>query len=163
MVLQLVQQPRGTIEDTAVASMQGAGFRLVEGNRRQVNGLPAFVGTYQGTAEGVGRVIVRAAHIEHERRVYLFAGMAPQQRFSSVDRAITRSLGSFEPLSREQASRIRANRIDVYSVRPGDTWQTIAGRASEGNIKPATLAIMNHYPVNEQPRPGDRIKIVVAG
>jgi predicted Zn-dependent protease len=163
MVLQLVQQPRGSLEETAVASMQGAGLRLVEGDQRQVNGLPAFVGTYRGTAEGVGRVIVRAAHIEHERRVYLFAGMAPEQAFSRVDRAITRSLGSFEPLSREEAARIRANRIDVYTVRAGDTWQTIASRTSEGNIKPATLAIMNHYPVNEQPRAGDRIKIVVAG
>jgi predicted Zn-dependent protease len=163
MVLQLVQQPRGTIEDTAVESMQGAGFRLVEGNRRQLNGLPAFVGTYQGTAQGVGRVIVRAAHLEHERRVYLFAGMAPQEIFSRVDTAIARSLGSFEPLSREEAARIRPNRIDVYTVRSGDTWQAIASRASEGNIKPATLAIMNHYPVNEQPRPGDRIKVVVAG
>ena len=163
MVLQLVQQPRGTIQDTAVQSMEGAGFRLVEGNRREINGVPAFVGTYQGQAENVGNVIVRAAHLEHERKVYLFAGMAPQNTFNRFDTVITRSLGSFEPLSRQEAAAIRANRIDVYTVRAGDTWQSIAGRASEGNIRPATLAIMNHYPVNEQPRPGDRIKIVVAG
>jgi predicted Zn-dependent protease len=163
MLLQLIQQPRGSIDQTAVASMQGAGFRLVEGNRRQVNGVPAFVGTYQGSAEGVGRVIVRAAHLEHERRVFVWAGMAPEQVFGRVDGAIARSIGSFEPLSRDEAARIRANRIDVYTVRPGDTWQTIAGRASEGNVKPSTLAIMNHYPVNEQPRAGDRIKVVVTG
>jgi predicted Zn-dependent protease len=163
MVLQLIQQPRGSIDETAVASMQGAGFRLVEGNRRQVNGVSAFVGTYQGTAEGIGRVIVRAAHLEHERRVFVWAGMAPEQVFGRVDGAITRSIGSFEPLSREEAARIRANRIDVYTVRPGDTWQTIASRASEGNVKASTLAIMNHYAVNEQPRAGDRIKVVVTG
>jgi predicted Zn-dependent protease len=163
MVLQLVQEPRGSLEDTALASMQGAGLRLVEGNRGQINGLPAFVGTYQGTVEGLGRVVVRAAHLEHQRRVFLVAGMAPQEVFSRVDGAITRSISSFDPLSPEEAARIRANRIDVYTVRPGDTWQRIAGRASEGNIKPETLAIMNHYPVNEQPRPGDRIKVVVSG
>jgi predicted Zn-dependent protease len=163
MVLQLVQQPRGSIEDTALASMQGAGLRLVEGNRGQINGLPAFVGTYQGTVEGLGRVVVRAAHLEHQRRVFLVAGMAPQEVFGRVDGAITRSISSFDPLSPEEAARIRANRIDVYTVRPGDTWQSIAGRASEGNIKPETLAIMNHYPANEQPRPGDRIKVVVSG
>jgi len=163
MVLQLVQEPRGSLEDTALASMQGAGLRLVEGNRGQINGLPAFVGTYQGTVEGLGRVVVRAAHLEHQRRVFLVAGMAPQEVFSRVDGAITRSISSFDPLSPEEAARIRANRIDVYTVRPGDTWQRIASRASEGNIKPETLAIMNHYPVNEQPRPGDRIKVVVSG
>ncbi len=163
MVLQLVQEPRGTIQDTAVQSMQGAGFRLVEGDRREINGLPAFVGTYQGRAGNVGNVIVRAAHLEHERKVYLFAGMAPQNTFNRFNTVITRSLDSFEPLSRQEAAAIRANRIDVYTVRAGDTWQSIASRASEGNIRPATLAIMNHYPVNEQPRPGDRIKIIVAG
>ncbi|MGH8311254.1 MAG: M48 family metalloprotease, partial [Steroidobacteraceae bacterium] len=151
MVLQLVQQPRGTIQDTAVGGMQSAGFRHLEGNRRQINGLQAYVGTYQGSAQGVGNVIVRAAHIEHERNVYLFAGMAPQNLFNRVDNAITRSLGSFEPLSREEAARIRPNRVDVYTVRSGDTWQSIANRASEGNVKAATLAIMNHYPVSEQP------------
>jgi predicted Zn-dependent protease len=108
-------------------------------------------------------VIVRAAHLEHERRVFVWAGMAPEQVLGRVDGAIARSIGSFEPLSRDEAARIRANRIDVYTVRPGDTWQTIAGRASEGNVKPSTLAIMNHYPVNEQPRAGDRIKVVVTG
>jgi predicted Zn-dependent protease len=163
MVLQLVQQPRGSIEDTALASMQGAGLRLVEGNRAQINGLPAFVGTYQGTVDGLGRVVVRAAHLEHERRVFVLAGMAPQDVFGRVDSSISRSISSFDPLSPEEAARIRANRIDVYTVRQGDTWQTIANRASEGNIRPETLAIMNHYPVNEQPRPGDRIKIVVSG
>jgi predicted Zn-dependent protease len=163
MVLQLVQQPRGTLEETAVGSMQSAGLRHLEGDRQQINGLPAYVGTYQGNAEGVGSVVVRAAHIEHERRVYLFAGMAPQNVFTRFDSAITRSLGSFRPLSREEAAQIRPNRIDLYTVRSGDTWESIAQRASEANVTPATLAIMNHYPVTEQPRPGDRIKIVVSG
>jgi predicted Zn-dependent protease len=162
-VLQLVQQPRGTIEDTAVGSMQNAGLRHLEGNRRDINGLPAYVGTYQGSVEGIGDVIVRAAHIEHERRVFLLAGMAPRNAFNRFDSAITRSIGSFEPLSREEAARIRPNRIDVYTVRSGDTWDSIARRVSDGNIKPPTLAIMNHYPPTEQPRPGDRIKIVVSG
>jgi predicted Zn-dependent protease len=49
-------------------------------------------------------------------------------------------------------------------VRPGDTWQSIAQRAGEtAGIKPSTLAIMNNYEPSQQPRPGDRIKIVVEG
>jgi hypothetical protein len=30
-------------------------------------------------------------------------------------------------------------------------------------VKPTTLAIMNGHAVTDQPRPGERIKIVVAG
>jgi len=48
-------------------------------------------------------------------------------------------------------------------VRDGETWQSIAQNAGESIIPPNTLAIMNGVPVNEQPRPGDRIKIAVEG
>ena len=33
----------------------------------------------------------------------------------------------------------------------------------EGIVKASTLAIMNNHAVNDQPRPGERLKIVVAG
>jgi hypothetical protein len=48
-------------------------------------------------------------------------------------------------------------------VRGGDTWQSIAQAAGEGNVKPETLAIMNDHSVTQQPEPGRQIKIVVAG
>jgi len=53
--------------------------------------------------------------------------------------------------------------VDVYTVRSGDTWQSIAQRLGDGTVKPATLAIMNNHEPSEQPRAGDRIKVVVIG
>ena len=53
--------------------------------------------------------------------------------------------------------------MDLYTVQEGDTWQRIAQRAGQGIVKASTLAIMNGFPPAEQPRAGDRIKIVVAG
>jgi predicted Zn-dependent protease len=163
MLLQLVQEPRGTVEDIAVGGMQNAGFRHIEGGRGEINGLQAYVGTYQGNVQGLGQVAVRAAHIVHERNVFVLAGLAPPNVYRQFDGVVAQSLRSFQPLSRQEAAAIRPNRVDVYTVRSGDTWQSIAARASEANVKASTLAIMNHYAVNEQPRPGDRIKIVVAG
>lgn len=163
VLLQLVQEPRGTVEDIAIGGMQNAGFRHIEGGRSEINGLQAYVGTYQGNVQGLGPVAVRAAHIVHERNVFVLAGLAPPNVYRQFEGAIVGTLRSFRPLSRQEAAAIRPNRIDMYTVRPGDTWQSIAARAGEGNIKASTLAVMNHYPVNEQPRPGDRIKIVVAG
>ena len=52
--------------------------------------------------------------------------------------------------------------MDIYTVRRGDTWESIAER-SGGLIKPSTLAIMNNYDPEQAPRSGDRIKIVVEG
>ncbi|MGH9173710.1 MAG: M48 family metalloprotease, partial [Vicinamibacterales bacterium] len=163
MLLQMVDQPRGrTPEEIAVNSMNGAGFRRVDGANTTLHGLDAHIGLYQGSIQGIGDVIMRAAHIVHGREVYVFAGFAPRDQFENVDGMVTTSLGTFRPLSASEADNVRPNRLDFYTVRPGDTWQSIASRG--GALTRATdLAIMNHHAVSDQPKPGERIKIVVEG
>jgi predicted Zn-dependent protease len=52
--------------------------------------------------------------------------------------------------------------LAFYTVRDGDSWQSIAAR--NGNlVRGTTLAIMNNYEVNIQPGTGERIKIVTEG
>jgi predicted Zn-dependent protease len=82
--------------------------------------------------------------------------------FQQADSAFTGAIQSFRPLSAAEAENIRPNRVDLYVVRAGDTWQGIAER-SGGVIKPTTLAIMNRSVPGSQPQPGARIKIVVGG
>jgi predicted Zn-dependent protease len=163
LVLQLVDNPRGELDEVAIASMRQAGFRFVRGERGDVGGLPAFLGLYRGRVSGIGDAQARAAHIAYDRNVFWLVGVAPAAEFPRVEGDLVQSLRSFRPLTREEAARIRPNRVAFYVVRPGDTWQSIAARAGEGNVKASTLAIMNHAPVNEQPQPGARIKIVVGG
>jgi predicted Zn-dependent protease len=163
VLLQLVQQPKGTLEQVAVGGMQNAGFRLVEGNRGQVNGLDAFVGTYQGRMQGLGDTVVRAAHIAHEKNVYLVAGFAPRKIYGQFEQPLARSVGSFRPLSRSEAANIRPNRVDLYTTRAGQTWEQIASGPGGSMLKPSTLAIMNGFEPDQQPPAGTRIKIVVPG
>jgi predicted Zn-dependent protease len=164
MVLQLLQNPVGrTIQDVALRSMEGAGFRALDGGRTTINGLDAFAGTYQGSVERLGRVIARAAHVVHDRSVFLVAGIAPQQAYQRLEPAFTRAINAFRPLTRAEAEGIRPNRIALYTAREGDTWQAIAEHQGMGVVKATTLAIMNGHAVSEQPRPGERLKIVVAG
>jgi predicted Zn-dependent protease len=164
MLLQLVPQASGSLEQIARGTMANAGFQQVNGERAQVNGLDAYVGTYQGQMQGLGNVVTLAAHIVHDRNVYLFAGIAPPNEFNSVQRQFAESIRTFRELSRQEAANIRPNRVDLYTVRPGDTWQSLAQRMGEAaGIKPSTLAIMNNYEPGVPPRPGDRIKIVIEG
>ena len=162
MQLQLVPNASGSIEQIARGTMANAGFRELNGERAKVNGLDAYVGMYEGQAQGVGTIVTLAAHIVHDRNVYLFAGLAPANQFEAVQRPMAQSIRSFRELSREEAENIRPNRVDLYTVRQGDTWQSIAER-SGGGIRPSTLAIMNNSEPNQQPRAGERIKIVVEG
>jgi predicted Zn-dependent protease len=163
MLLQLVDQPRGrNAEEIAARDMQSAGFRRAEGRATTINGLDAYVGVYQGTIGDMGQVIMRAAHIVHGRQVFVFAGFAPQKEYEQIDRAVSASLGTFRELSRNEADNVKPNRLDFYTVRAGDTWQSIASR-NGGIVRAVDLAIINNSAVNEQPQPGTQIKIVVQG
>jgi predicted Zn-dependent protease len=162
IILEPIRRPLGrTIEDTAIISMQNAGFRHVEGGRTTVNGLEAYLGTYVGALQSVGRVQMRVLHVRNERSVYLVAGIAPIDGYPNVSGTFAKSLESFRGMSAADAERLTPNRIALYTARQGDTWQSIAERQSKGIIKATTLAIMNGHPVNDQPPPGERLKIVV--
>ena len=163
MLLQQVDQPQGrTIEEIAVRSMSGARFKLVDGQPASLNGANAFVGQYQGSISGVGPVMMRAAHIAQGRDVFLLGGFAPRDQYGRVGPSLEQAIRSFRPLTQREADAIRPNRLDFYTVRAGDTWQSIAARHG-GIVRATDLAIMNNYAVNEQPKAGESIKIVVAG
>ena len=102
-------------------------------------------------------------HVSHDRNIYMLAGIAPAELFDREDRELAPSVRSFRPLSEGEAEDIHPNRIDFYTAREGDTWQSIAQQAGKGLVSALTLAIMNDHAIDEQPKPGDRLKIVVAG
>ena len=172
MVLQQVEQPLGQgyrpqtsmpIADVAIAAMRKAGYANVDGTMQKINGNDAYVGVYRGNAKDVGKVMMRAAHIAIGRELYVVAGFAPEAEFPVVDRDIQAAARTFRQLSTQEASNIRPNRVEFYVVRQGDSWQSIAARQSKGFVNAATLAIMNDRDVSAQPKPGERVKIVVEG
>jgi predicted Zn-dependent protease len=163
MLLDLVQQPQGAnLQDIALNDMNRAGFRAVQGGDTTINGLRAFVGTFQGSMQSLGQVVARVAYVPVGRSLFRFAGIAQASTFGGAEEEFSTSVRSFRELSQRDADNIKPNRIDLYTVRAGETWQSIAQGVSGGNIQASTLAIINNFPPNEQPRPGDRIKIVVS-
>jgi len=159
IVLQLATAS-GSVQQAAQAGMTKAGFRETAGQRTDINGLPAYVGLYDGAINNT-RVTVRAAHIQAGGRIYLVAGIAPPQQFSRADAAFKASIESFRTLSRQEADRIQPNHVDFYVVRSGDTWDSISRGVAGGAVKPTTLAIMNGRDPNAAPRAGERIRVVV--
>ena len=161
LVLQLVTGASGSLDSVAATSMANAGFRLVQGGLTEVGGQRAFLGTYRRPAESGSDTLAEAAHVSYGGRVYLIAGLAAERGFADARPAFLRTIRSFRSMTAEEAARLRPDRIDLYVVRQGDTWDAIAARAGDGVVSASTLAIMNHHPVDQQPRPGERIKIVV--
>ena len=163
MVLQLATDTGLSLQRIAETEMTSVGFMQKQGTSTQINGLDAYLGTYSQDVDEQGTIIARVAHIRFRESVYMFGGFAPVENFPLIERDVSDSLQSFRQLTRDEADQIRPNRISIYTVREGETWQEIAQHVGDESVQASTLAIMNGYPVDEQPHPGDRIKIVVPG
>lgn len=159
--LQLVQARGSRLQDVAAADLGQTGLQYVDGGETQVNGLPAFIGTFRGQTQQMGDVVLRAAWISHNRQVFRLAGLASTQNYRQLQQAVDASVRSFQPLSAGEAERIRPNVIEIYTVRQGDTWESIANGPGNRLVPAQTLAIINGVAPQERPQPGDRVKVVI--
>jgi predicted Zn-dependent protease len=159
--LQLVQAQGRTLQDVAAADLGQSGLRFVEGGETRINGLSAFVGTFQGQMQQMGDVVLRSAWISHNNQVFRLAGLAPTSSYRQLQQVVDTSVRSFQPLAAGEAERIRPNVIDLYTAQQGDTWDSIAAGPGRNAVPGATLAVINGFSPQERPQAGDRLKIVV--
>ena len=163
MVLELSKSTQPSLEQAARTEMTAAGLVEVNGERARINGLDAYVGTYEKTIQTT-LVRFRVAHVRAGQQTYVIAGMTTADQFASVDPSFLTAIRSFRELSQQEADRIQPSRLTFYEVRSGDTWASIAARAGTVTaLKPETLAIMNGSDAATPPRPGTRIRLVTAG
>lgn len=92
-------------------------------------------------------------------------------RFVFLDARLTReavaryvaSLRSFRTLSPAEAQAIRPLRLEVVRVRPGDTAARLAARMATGGDRLARFRLINGLGEGAEPRPGERVKLIVRG
>jgi predicted Zn-dependent protease len=164
VVLQLLDRAQGkSLQDVARQQMSRAGWKAKSGAPARVNALEAWTGVYDGSVKALGNVTTVAEHVAVGRRVFLVAGVARRDQFEAARRTFDTALQSFRELSSREASAIRPNVVALYTAVAGDSWQSIAARQGKNIVRAATLAIMNGHAVSDQPKPGERIKIVAEG
>ena len=164
MLMRTLEPSRArSLEEAAQQHMRGSGYKATNLTRTTIDGLDAVLGTYEGSASGIGKVTSRGAHFVMGRSTYFIGGIAPPDAYARVEGDFEQTIQSFRQLSAAEADAIHPNLIDLYTARAGDTWQSIAQRAGKGLVKASTLAIMNDHSIDDQPKAGERLKIVVAG
>ena len=164
MVLRTIQ-PRmnRSLPEVAQEHMRESGYKATDLTSTTIGGMEAVIGLYEGSASGIGKVTSRGAHVLLGRSTFFIGGIAPPELYGRVSGDFDRAIQSFRQMSQDEANAIEPNLIDLYTAREGDTWQSIAQRAGNGLVRASTLAIMNDHAIDEQPKPGTRLKIVVAG
>ncbi len=161
MLLELAQGS-GPVQQVAVDQMTKAGWQQTSGEGGSINGLDAYIGTYQRAIENTA-VTLQAAHVRAGNQTYVIAGLAPSGDFAGARDTFAASIRSFRTLSQAEADRIQPNRVDFRVARAGDTWESLARDVAGGTVSASTLAIMNGRDTSTQPRAGERLRIVVGG
>jgi predicted Zn-dependent protease len=156
---------RGTLENYIFQVIQGlTGGRqqlmIPPPQRTTINGLPAaYTTTRANTQSGVVDVSVMAYQWSPDT-VYHFVmlsrggyGMTP----------FTQMVNSLRRITPAEAAAIRPRVIDVVTVRPSDTVQSLASRMAYRDYQLDRFLAFNGLAANSRLVPGQKVKLIVYG
>jgi predicted Zn-dependent protease len=138
-----------------------AGFREITGSATRINGLDAYVGTYQGKTEKLGYITARIGFIQDEDIVHFIIGYSRPEQFAAALPFFNAAINSFRKLSVNETQVIKPSRISLYTVKAGDTFSSICKEFGRPPDEAKTLALLNGLnPAYSQPKPGAVIKVI---
>ena len=136
---------------------QNAQLRPATIQRTTVNGIPAAYGTARANT-GNGQVDVTVFAYEFARdRAYHFQAITAAGR-SGVFNPM---FASMRRVSASEAAAVVPRRIDVVTVGPRDTVQSLASRMAYTNAQVERFRVLNGLQSNDTVRAGQRVKLVV--
>lgn len=138
---------------------QNTQLQMTQIRRTTINGLPAAYATARANS-GNGQVDVTVFAYEFSRnRAYHFQAITAAGR-GSVFNAM---FNSMRRITSAEAGRVVPRRIDVVTVGPRDTVQTLAGRMAYTSAQVERFRVLNGLSSSARVTPGQRVKLVVYG
>ncbi|SMQ74243.1 Putative Zn-dependent protease [Altererythrobacter xiamenensis] len=143
------------------AALGGENQQLAPSNleRTTVNGIPAAYGTARVNNGNSQVDVVIFAYEFSNDRAYHFAAITPAGR-SGV---FSPMFNSMRRVSDSEAAGIIPRRLDVVTVRSGDTVQSLANRMAYDSAQVERFRVLNSLGTNDVLRAGQKVKIVVRG
>jgi len=127
--------------------------------RTTVNGIPAAYGTARVNS-GNGQVDVAVFAYEFAPdRAYHFQAITPAGRMGTF----TPMFNSMRRVTASEAANVVPRRLEVVTVRSGDTIQSLSRRMAYTNGQEARFRVLNSLDSNAQLRAGQKVKLVVRG
>ena len=145
--------------DTVFASLTDSNqTRITPANieKAAVNGIPA--------AYGVARVQASNGPVDVTVFAYDFGG-GKAYHFVTITQAgqagvFNPMFKSFQRISAAQAGSVKPRMLDVVTVKPGDTVQSLAGRMAYSDAKLERFLVLNGLQSNSTLQAGQKIKII---
>lgn len=128
--------------------------------RANVNGLPTMFAIYRANS-GSGAVDLSVMAYQWDRdTVYHFVTLT---RAGQGFGPFTSMIDSLRRISRQEANAIRPRIIDVVTVAPGDTVQSLARRMAYPDFQVERFTSLNNLQANSRLAPGQKVKLIVYG
>ena len=125
-----------------------------------INGLPAATGAARLSTK-TGQFDARLVAIRFdERTMFRFLFMSPPAQTASLNEPFRRTTYSFAKLSDREAQAAQPPRIRTVRVAAGDTAESLARRMPFDDFGPQRFRVINGLTAGQQPRVGDRVKII---
>ena len=124
---------------------------------RPINGLEAAMGEVPIQVNNQAFTALLVA-IRVDGKMYRLTGLVPQG--SNLMPDMRRAANSFRRLSAGEAARLKPQRLDVVTVRAGDTVESLAARMNFDDFALDRFRVLNGLEPGDRVRAGDRVKIV---
>ena len=124
--------------------------------RTTINGLDAVILPAQATTQNGLVDLEVTAYAVGADNAYQFLTIQPAGRA----RVFGPIVGSFRRISDREAAAINARRIEVVTVRRGDTVASLGTKMAVESLPVERFAALNALAVGEAPRPGRRVKLI---
>ena len=92
-------------------------------------------------------------------KIYRFVFLTPPNRTGQLREALQETTYSFRRLSADEAAAIRPLRIDIVTVRTGDTLESL-GRRMATSLPLETFQVLNGLSPTDRLTPGRKVKLV---
>lgn len=123
-----------------------------------VNGIPAAYGTARVNSGSSQVEVVVFAYEFSNNQAYHFTTISPAGQsgtFSPMFRSLRR-------ISASEAAAIKPRRIDIVTVRSGDTVRSLAGRMAYSDYQLERFLVLNGLGANSSLSAGQKVKVVVS-
>ncbi|PWC32547.1 M48 family metalloprotease [Azospirillum sp. TSO35-2] len=146
-----------------LANVWGKGASLQNLERVTIGGQPAATATTRGETDGESADIRLVAVRMPDGRMYRFTFLAPAGALARYDGDFQAAANSFHRLTAQEAARYQPRRVQVVTVRPGDSVDGFIRRMPQEPYAEELFRIINDLPPGTPLEPGRRVKVIVGG
>ncbi len=137
-----------------------AEIKLLNVTSFKVNGLEGATGyTQMQTNRGPMDMRLVAIRVD-ATHIYRFRFLTPPSKTASMTPAVSATVQSFRTISAAEAAAIKPLRVQVVTVKQGETSQVLARRMAVENLQLKCFMVLNGLDATKQPKPGQRVKII---